>query len=294
MNKTILSIISLNYRKKELTAKSMESLYFFYKEEFEKGDFEYIVVDNNSLDGSLEFLKDKIKKYKNFYIIGNNKNNGFGAGNNLGTKHAKGEYLLFLNNDTQCQDNSIVNMVDFFKLNSQIDFLGGELVNANGTNQVSVGSFYSPFGFLLYILGMQRFGFVDKNPGTAMEVDWIKGACYMVKKSVFINLGGFDEKIFMYTEDMELCFRAKKAGYKIWFYPNTKILHAEQGSSNRSFAIIYIYKGMLYFYKKHGSIPEYYLAKILLKTKAFFLFIIGKIIGNSYLITTYGQALKIF
>jgi len=291
MNKPVLSIISLNYKKKDLTAVSMRSLYKYYKKEFDNGDFEYIVVDNDSKDGSLEFFRKEVKKYNNFKIVASKKNAGYGAGNNLGAKYASGDFMLFLNNDTQVQNTAFVNMLEFLKSHKEADFLGGELVTFDGKPQVSTGSFYSPISLIFYMLGMQRFGFVDKNPTSIKRVDWIKGACFMVRRSVFEKLRGFDEQIFMYAEDMELCYRAWENGYGIWFYPGSKILHAEQGSSNRSFAIINIYKNLIYFYKKHRSKWEYVFVRFILQLKARILIVIGKICNNVYLQSTYEEAL---
>ena len=96
----------------------------------------------------------------------------------------------------------------------------------------------------------------------------------------------------MYSEDMEFCFRMKEAGYGVAFYPEVKVVHSEHGSGSRSFAIINIYKGFLYFYKKHKSYPEYLLVKLMLVTKAWIAIIIGSLTGNKYLVTTYKQAIK--
>lgn len=114
----------------------------------------------------------------------------------------------------------------------------------------------------------------------------------MIRRDVFEELGGFDEKIFMYTEDMELCYRAKERGYETYFYPDVEVLHAEHGSTNRTFAIVNIYKNLQYFYKKHKSPFEYYFVKTLLKAKAATLIIAGKIVGSKYLVETYKDALK--
>lgn len=115
----------------------------------------------------------------------------------------------------------------------------------------------------------------------------------MVRKKMFDNLGRFDKHIFMYMEDMELCFRAKKEGLDTYFYPHVEVFHTSQGSSNRSFAIIQIYKGILYFYKKFMPNWQYEIARILLRCKAGILAIIGRILGNQYLQTTYAQAFNL-
>ena len=114
----------------------------------------------------------------------------------------------------------------------------------------------------------------------------------MVRSDVFRNLGGFDENYFMYVEDMDLCLRAKKENYKTYFSPSAIILHKGQGSSSRSFAIKNIYKGLIYFNKKHGNNLSLLLIKSLLVFKASVLVLLGKIINNKYLVLSYKEALK--
>ncbi len=269
----------------------MESLYSTYKTYFDQKAWEYIIVDNHSEDDSAKILQKAVKQYKGFSFIQNPQNNGFGAGNNLGTKHAKGEYLLFLNNDTTITGMGIKDMVSYMQEHQEISILGGELKNVDGTPQPSAGKFYTVFPLFLLLLGMQRFGGVDKNPKDIAKVDWVKGALLMIRKNVFEKLGGFDENIFMYTEDMELCYRAKKAGYSSYFFPTDGILHKDQGSSNRTFAIVNIYKNLLYFYKKHRSFWEYMLVKLLLQTKAILLILYGKLFNKEYFVVTYEKAL---
>lgn len=288
-----LSIISLNFRKPELTIASMESLYTTYKDHFDQKEWEYIVVDNNSGDDSPKILKKAIEKYKGFSFLQNPQNSGFGAGNNFGVSHAKGEYVLFLNNDTTISGKGIENMFSYLQLHPEIAILGGELRNIDGTTQASAGKFYTIFPLLLLLLGLQRFGTVDKNPEKISKVDWVKGALLMIKRSVFEKLGGFDEQIFMYMEDMELCYRAKKHGYLSYFFPTEGILHKDQGSSNREFAIVNIYKNLLYFYKKHRPFWEYILVKLLLQSKAILLILYGKLFHKEYFVATYEKALTV-
>jgi GT2 family glycosyltransferase len=116
----------------------------------------------------------------------------------------------------------------------------------------------------------------------------------MVRRNFFEKIGGFDKEIFMYMEDMELCYRAKKKGFSTYFYPHVMLFHRELGSGNKTFAILHIYAGVLLFFRKHKSWHELYIAKILLFSKAFILNLIGKLTKNSYYINTYGEVLKIF
>lgn len=290
-----LSIITLNFNKPELTKNCLESLYAVYSKEFNNEKFECIIVDNNSENDSVAILTTAIKKntYKNMYVIKNKKNSGFGGGNNIGAINAKGKYLLFLNNDTVVKDNGFVKMVEYMEKHKNIGILGGPLKNLDGTAQVSTGRFYTLLTATMLLLGLQRVGLIDKTPVKIEKVDWVKGALMMIRKEIFNQLKGFDENIFMYTEDMELCYRARKEGYEIYFYPDVVVLHKDHGSSNRTFAIVNIYKNLQYFYKKHRPFWEYGIIYFLLKSKALLLIIVGKMLHNTYLTNTYGQALAV-
>lgn len=289
-----LSIILLNFNKSALTVRCLMSVYAQYSQEFEKNNFEIVLVDNASESDDIRNLKKEIDKhkFKNLNIIENKKNVGFSTGCNMGSREAKGDILLFLNNDTEVKDRGISQMLEYIQNNQNAGILGGKLINPDGSNQPSVGKFYTPLNALLFLLGLQRTGFLDKNPDKISQVDWVTGGCMMVKKQVFEALSGFDENIFMYIEDMEFCYRAKENGYLAFFYPHVTIEHADQGSSSRSFAIENIYQNLLYFYKKHRTKNEYIFLSSVLRTKAVLLLVIGKLLGNKYLINTYEKALK--
>jgi GT2 family glycosyltransferase len=289
-----LSIILLNYNSSSLSIKCVNSLYDHFSEKFDDDIFETIIVDNASSADEINFLEKTIKekKYKNISLIKNKTNTGFSSGCNMGVKNAKGDVILFLNNDTQIMDKGILGMLNFIKENEKVAILGGKLLNSDGSQQPSVGKFYTLWNVLLYLWGLERVGIVNKNPDVISNVDWVKGGCMMVKRDVFKALSGFDENIFMYTEDMEICYRAKKKGYGIYFFPNVKIVHEEQGSSSRSFAIVNIYSNLLYFYKKHKSSFEYKVIKVLLVAKARIAIFVGTITGNNYLKTTYKKAIQ--
>lgn len=288
----LLSIIILSYNTKELILKCVRSLVYQYKRQLGQGEFEIIVVDNASTDDSIkeikksfDFAQDKI------FIIENSENFGFSKGNNVGAKHARGKYLLFLNSDTEVQDRGLLGMVDFLDGHDEIGILGGRLQSENGSTQRSVGHFLNLFSTFLVLFGGERIGVVRFRPRLKKKVDWVSGASLMIRSKLFEKLGGFDENIFMYLEDVELCFRAKKMGYQTWFYPDISILHKEHGSSDRTFAILHIYKGLLYFYKKHKTPLEYSVLRILLMLKTTIALGIGVITKNKYLTNTYTKAL---
>lgn len=291
----VLSIITLNYKKSHLTISCMESLQKQFHKELAEGKIEVIIVDNASGDDSVAILNTEIKKksYKGMRVVANSENAGFGKGCNLGASHAKGKYFLLLNNDTLVKDKGILSMAEYLDSHEEIAILGGQLRNMDGSLQASAGKFYTPRNATLLLLGFQKYGILDISPKKIQEVDWVKGALLMIRSEVYKKLKGFDEKIFMYIEDMELCYRAKLAGYKIYFYPDVSVYHVDQGSGNRTFAIVNIYKNLLYFYKKHRSRTEYLYLKSLLRIKAASLVAVGRVTNNSYLISTYEQALKV-
>jgi GT2 family glycosyltransferase len=287
-----LSIIILSFNTKDLTLACISSIAAQYKRELDKEQFEIIVIDNASTDDSVKAVRNL--KLKNLTVIESNENLGFSKGCNLGAKNAKGEYLLFLNSDTEIKDQGFVKMVEYLKKNEKVGVLGGALKNEDGKAQPSAGKFYNLFNLFLMMIGLERVGILRESPKQIKRVDWVSGASLMVKRQLFEKLGGFAKELFMYAEDMEFCYRASKKGFPTYFYPEVMLFHKERGSSNRTFAILNIYRGILFFYKKHKSNRQYWMARTILFSKASLLKSIGKLTNNKYLEETYGQALELF
>ena len=275
-----LSIIILNYNTKDLTIECLNSFVDQYKQELDRAWFEVILVDNASTDGSLEALKEL--KITGLKIVESKENLGFSKGCNLGAKNATGEYLLFLNSDTEIKDQGFIKMLDYIKKNENVGILGGALKNENGANQSSAGKFYNLLNLFLMLIGFERFGFLRESPRFIKQVDWVSGACLMIKGKVFEKIGRFEKDLFMYGEDMELCFRARKKGFATYFYPEITLFHKERGSSSRTFAIQHIYKAILFFYKKYKPTWQYQIARFLLHLKSLILKNAGLITKNKY------------
>jgi len=289
----VISIITLNYKKKDLTIDCITSLWEQYESEFADNKMEVVIVDNDSQDDSVEAIRREIKekKYHNMHVIPNSTNAGFGTGCNLGASKSAGDFVLFLNNDTVVKNDGILRMAEYCQKHPDVAILGGQLRNFDMSLQPSVGKFYTPWYAFLLLIGGQRFGLLDRSPKATAQVDWVKGGLMMVRRDVFKELGGFDENIFMYTEDMELCYRARLAGKKVYFYPDVMVLHKEHASTSKTFAIVNIYKNLLYFYKKHRSPGEYRLVRAMMVAKAKSLIGVGKATKNQYLVETYEKAL---
>jgi GT2 family glycosyltransferase len=285
-----LSIVILNYKTKDLTLACIDSIHKEYKEEIDSEKIEIILVDNNSADSSVSSFKKISSKIR---LVESAENLGFAKGCNLGAEFAEGKYLLFLNSDTEVKDKGFLKMTEYLSGNERMGILGGKLRNIDGSVQKSCGKFYSLFNLALMLLGFERFGFLRYSPKTSQKVDWVSGASLMIKKDVFEEIGKFEKNLFMYIEDMELCFRAKLRGYNTFFYKEVEIIHKERGSGNKTFAVVNIYRGIAFFYKKHFPKWQYTLVMCMLKSKAFVLVILGKIVNNKYLVDTYLQALKV-
>lgn len=296
-NKIELSIIIISYNTKKITENCLKSILTSLKNS--KISYEIIIVDNASTDGSQAQISKLKTQNKNLNLktIFNKKNVGFTKANNQAVKIARGQYLLFLNSDILVLNNAIEKLFNFYIQNEKmINFLGGKLLNKNLTLQPSCGPMYSlPMIFAHLFLKGDYWGLTRYSPNKIKEVDWISGACILTKKEIFQKLGGFDEKIFMYMDEIDLFFRAKKNGFRIFFYPEAKFIHLGSASSvGRTYPILQVYRGLLYFYKKHHSNPiSLFVLKFMLKLKAIISISIGKLLNNKYLIKTYEEAFRL-
>ncbi len=245
--------------------------------------YEIIVVDNGS-DYQIKEQIAKIKKnYQNFniYLIQNKNNLGFAKACNQGIAKAQGAYLLFLNSDTLILNKAIRKAVSLMEREKNIDILGIKLLNQNKSLQPSVGYFpklrqifylmffFDDLPFLKRLL--KPFHLQDKNfYQKRRQVDWVTGAFLLVRRSVIKKIGGFDEDYFMYAEEVDFCYRAKKAGFKVFYDPEIKIIHYQE-SSPRTLgekAILAEYKGLKIFFKKHKPAWEMPFLRIFLKAGA--------------------------
>ncbi len=232
-----VSIIIVNYNCKDYIIDCIQSIY----EKTKDINYEIIVSDNNSIDNSLKEIKEKFPDVK---IIENKNNLGFGAANNEGFKIAKGKYLFCLNPDTILINNAVKILYDFMELHQDSGAVGGNLYNKDLKYVHSFGygddikslllrkTFLKYLYFTEYIKIKNYEKKIDRTK--VCEVNHITGADLMLKKSVIDKIGGFSDKFFMYFEETELEMRIKRAGYKIYFVPDSKIIHLEGKSKNNN------------------------------------------------------------
>ena len=289
-----LSIIIVSYNTKDITIDCLMSIDRSLKDT--PLTYEIIVWDNNSHDGSANALESYASQHPHVHFYSSKENIGFGRGNNRAVEHARGSYLLLLNSDTIIIDHAIHDMLEYYKNHEDtVHFLGPKILNKDGSDQPSAAPFYTPpVVFAALFLRGDHLGISRYSPNTVKKVDWLHGACIMTKRSIYNELHGFDESIFMYMEEVDLTYRARKLGYSCYFYPGARITHlGSMSSGGRTFPILQVYKGFLWFYRRHYSPFSMLLLKSMLKLKALLAFAIGKLTRNTYLINTYEEAYKL-
>jgi GT2 family glycosyltransferase len=284
-----LSIIIVSFNTKELLDRCLSSVY-----ESLKGSMvisEVIVVDNGSTDGSKELVK---KKFPNVRTMWNTENVGFGKANNQAINAAKGKYVLLLNSDTQALDDAIPSLYQFASEHPD-SLVGGKLLNEDRTPQSSAGPAFSlPIIFLMLFAKGDQLHITRSSPSRITKVAWVSGACIIASQKLFRDVGLFDEGIFMYMEEVELLARAAKIGYTTVFYPKAQLIHSGAASSgSRKAPVLNIYRGLLYFYRKHRSIMEQWILVAMLRAKAYLAILIGKMTNNRSLVTIYEEALDL-
>lgn len=248
---TDVSIIIVNYNTCELLTKCIQSIYSITSDV----DFEIIVVDNDSVDNSVETLQSKFKEVK---LIQSSSNLGFGKANNLGLKVASGRNIFFLNSDTLLLNNAIKILSDYIDSNPEVGICGGNLytstlAEANSFCRIMPGIFSEINVMSLTKISKLIYG---KNSSfnytlNPLEVAYITGADMMIPKQILDKVGGFDPDFFLYFEETELTLRIKKAGYMVKSVPAAKIIHLEGASSKDNLWKMKVYNSSrLKYYKK--------------------------------------------
>jgi GT2 family glycosyltransferase len=256
-----LSIIIVNYNTYTLTKQTIDSI---IKEEH-PFQYEILLVDNASSDGSIENLQEIFNSIVSegiLQIFINKTNLGFAKANNIGMRIAKGKYILLLNSDTVVKEDCLAKCLSQIEKNTNIGALGCKVVLPDGKlDHACKRGFPTPKASLYYLFKLYKkdpikYGQYDAlylNENEVGEVDCLTGAFMLMRKDVLNNVGLLDEDFFMYGEDIDLCYRIKKGGYKILYYPKAQIIHHKGGSSKKKKTkVIYdFHQAMWIFYKKH-------------------------------------------
>jgi GT2 family glycosyltransferase len=255
-----VSISITNYNTKEILVECINSI----KETVRDHSVELIVVDDASNDGSAALI---LNKYPEIKLIRNNANLGYVRSNNAGMKASNGRYVMSLNADTKVLVRSIDALIDFMDKTSDAGAVGPKLLNGDGSIQMQCRrGFPTPSNSIFYFLGLSRLFPGSKTFGAYLltylddastsEVDSLCGAAMMVRREVIEKVGLMDESYYMYGDDIDWCYRIKRAGWKVYYLPEAEIVHfgGRGGSRFKSYRNIFeFHRAMAVFYRKHYS-----------------------------------------
>jgi len=271
-----LSIIIITKDTKDLLKNLLDSINKDYS--LKELPTEIIILDNNSCDGTEEMVK---VFFSGIIYIKNEKNLGFAASANKGFFISKGDYVLFLNSDTLVLPDEIVKMVNFMEADKSVGVCAPQLVYEDMGLQRSFAYVPNlmfeviPKSFLEFILP-KRYKGKRSRFETPQDVESLIGAAFMVRRKVFEDLGGFDERFFFFLEETDLCVRARKRGFRVVFFPEAKIVHLQGKTISKTWIKgrmeynISLYK----FIKKHHSLFYFYIFVIIRFIKSFIIIVL--------------------
>lgn len=254
-----VTIVIVNYNVKEFLANCLRSV-----ETASNGlNTQCIVVDNASKDGSVEFLRNR---FRNVRFIENSENYGFGKANNQAIREAKGKYTLLLNPDTLLQEDTLRVLIRHMDENSECGVCGCKIVNPDGTFAPESRRIVPTLSTAVYkalgltalfpknrIFGAYYQGWKDEDePG---EIPVLSGSFMFFRTNVLKEAEGFDERFFMYGEDIDLCYRVRKNGWRIDYVPETSIIHykGESSKQNNMQYVRHFNRSLYLFFEKHYS-----------------------------------------
>lgn len=259
-----VSIIIVSFNTCQLLKECLQTL----AQEAGEIRYETIIIDNASQDSSAEMVAQEFPQVK---LIRSSINLGFAAANNLGFAQARGDYVVLLNSDAFLKPQALSRAVAYMRTDSTIGAGGARLIGSDGSWQPSARQFPSILNHFLAVSGLAAkyhrsrfFGRADRtwaDHNQAAETDWVPGAFLIIPRRVLEQVGYFDERFFLYYEEVDLCKRIKAAGYKIWYWPDVVVVHWGGESSKTltqlNFSTVgkqvslWQMRSALLFYRKH-------------------------------------------
>lgn len=224
MNAMQVSIIIVNYNGGDVIVDCLASIF----QHFTQPQVEVIVVDNDSRDGSPELIEQKFPQVK---LLRQSDNLGFGAANNIGANQAQGTYLFLLNSDTLIQANILPAFIDKLESLPDMGIVGPRLLNPDGSFQLSTAYEIGLWGEWRTLQEVRQYRQPANRSALAQQYDTdqfveiVVGAAMLMRRSHFMQIGGFDESFFMYFEESDLCQRFRDAGYRLLYTPDVSLVH---------------------------------------------------------------------
>lgn len=264
-----LSIIIVNWNTKDLLLGCLESLFRYPPTR----EFEVIVIDNASTDGSALLVRQRFTQIK---LILNQSNKGFAPATNQGLKKMRGKFALLLNPDTKVRERSMDQMIEFLEAKVDVGIVGCKIINRDGSLEVSafpnptlideIISGFRGIPFFKRYIDRYRIRYLSQSNGP-IKVGWVTGACFMIRAKTIKEVGYLDEKIFLYGEDVDWCLRAQKRGWEVIYLPHVCIFHFGGASMKKNLA-----RKIYSFYFKRFYLTQKYrsgISSLLLKSISF-------------------------
>jgi len=259
-----VSVVVVSFNTRDILRRCLARLV----EELATVDGEAIVVDNASADGSADMVAAEFPQVR---LVRSAVNLGFAAGNNRGFAQARGRYVVLLNPDAFLGSGALARALAHMERSPRVGIAGGRLQDPAGRMQPSGRLFPSLLNELTVISGLaaryprsRLFGRFDRtwaDPGRAAQVDWVPGAFTIIRGRALGETGGFDERFFLYYEEVDLCRRMAQAGYEVWYWPDVVVTHiggassktvkAHEFSSAGSQLTLWRLRSALLYYRKH-------------------------------------------
>ncbi len=277
MTNTDLSIIIVNWNTRELLAACLTSVEGCRLQvtgpEVQPSTcnlkLETIVVDNASSDGSAAMVRERFPWTR---LIENAENVGFARANNQGIREATGRYVLLLNPDTVAHPGALEALVAFMDAHPEAGACGARLLNSDGSLQPACHPMLTPGREFWRLLFLERlwpratYPIARWDTVTPRRVEVIKGACLLLRRDALDQVGVLDDSYFMYTEEVDLCYRLIQADWELWYVPAAVVTHYGEASSRQVAEAMYLqlYRSKIQFYRKFGGAQRARLAKALL------------------------------
>ncbi|HAH86700.1 MAG: glycosyltransferase family 2 protein [Armatimonadota bacterium] len=249
-----ISIIIVNWNTCELLRECLQSIYATAP----PVDFEVLVVDNASSDGSADMVANE---FPDAVLMRSATNTGFTTGNNIGIQKASGRYILLLNPDAELLPGSVQAMFDFAESHPDAAVIGPKLLNTDGSLQKNGRRFTRIYRELLAMVKLHKLAVTlvpemewgRRDFDTRAQVDEVSGACMLVRRAAIDKVGMLDERFFMYYEEVDWCRRFKDAGFTVWYLPEAEVIHHwAQGSRKAGLATSHIaFRSQYLYYRKH-------------------------------------------
>ena len=221
MPSPLVSAIVLNYRTPRYVLQCVEAL------KAQKIPMEILVIDNHSQDESIQWIRNRLKSDPAVRIFESSENRGYAGGNALAITQARGKYLLIINPDNALAPGALQIMVDAMEKDPVVGIIAPKLIHEDGTVRDSVRRFPSPLDVVFKRSGIRhprvrRYLALDEDPDKARDVDWAVGACLLIRRDLYEELGGFDKRFFLFFEDIDLCRRCWNAGRRVVYLPQAQ------------------------------------------------------------------------